>query len=130
MSIDVHKASMRRSRERAIGGVTSGSIGPGEEVTWLAWHFGVPIRMTSRITEYERPVRFVDEQARGPFAWFRHEHRFEPSADGTLMLDDVSFAAPLGWLGRLVEPALGRYLRHLIDVRNAHLRDILDLNAG
>ncbi|WP_395243051.1 hypothetical protein ACGGZK_12945 [Agromyces sp. MMS24-K17] len=28
-SIDLHVASMRRSRERAVGGVTSGRIGPG-----------------------------------------------------------------------------------------------------
>lgn len=60
--IDLHLESMRSSGERAIAGVTSGRIGPGEQVTWRARHFGVRFRMTSRITAYERPSRFVDEQ--------------------------------------------------------------------
>ena len=50
-SIDLHMSSMARSRERAVDGVTTGLIGEGGEVTWRAWHFGVPIRMTSRITQ-------------------------------------------------------------------------------
>jgi ligand-binding SRPBCC domain-containing protein len=38
--------------------------------------------MTSRITEWSRPERFVDEQVRGPFAAFRHEHLFEAALMG------------------------------------------------
>jgi ligand-binding SRPBCC domain-containing protein len=124
LSIDAHTASMARSRERAVGGVTSGIIGLGQEVTWRAWHFGVPIRMTSRITELNRPDFFSDEQVRGPFRSFRHEHRFETGDDdGTLMIDRVRFAAPFGPLGRAAELVVGPYLRRLIERRNAYLRD-------
>ncbi|WP_395243052.1 SRPBCC family protein [Agromyces sp. MMS24-K17] len=98
-------------------------------MTWRAWHFGVPFRMTSRITEYERPSRFVDEQVRGPFAGFRHVHRFEAAGGRTTMVDEVGFAAPFGWLGRMVEPALRAYLRRLIEERNAHLRSELELRG-
>jgi hypothetical protein len=63
-SIDVHKDSMAGSREEAVDGVTSGLISLGEEVTWRAWHFGVPLRMTSRITEMKSPDYFVDEQVK------------------------------------------------------------------
>lgn len=122
LDIDAHTASMAATRERAIGGVTSGVIGLGEEVTWRAWHFGVPLRMTSRITGLSRPSSFVDEQVRGPFKWFRHEHRFEAAGDaGTLMIDRLAFAAPLGVLGRLAELVVGPYLRRLIERRNAFL---------
>jgi ligand-binding SRPBCC domain-containing protein len=78
--------------------------------------------MTSEICEYERPTRFVDRQLRGPFAAFRHEHRFEPDASGTRMLDVVEFRAPLGPLGRVVEPVLRRHLRRAIEERNVHVR--------
>ena len=118
LSIDVHLASMARRRERAIAGVTSGRIGLGEEVTWRAWHFGVPITMTSRITELEAPHWFVDEQVRGPFRSYRHEHAFIAEADGTLMIDHVVFEAPLG---RLSEAVGGPRLQRLIAERNAYL---------
>jgi ligand-binding SRPBCC domain-containing protein len=40
----------------------------GDTVTWRARHFGIAFQMTSAITDYERPIRFVDEQQRGPFS--------------------------------------------------------------
>lgn len=121
-NIDVHVASMSDSRERAIAGVTTGLIGAGEEVTWRARHFGVPFRMTSRISEFDPPSSFVDEQVAGPFRTFRHEHEFsDDAAGGTLMVDRVRFAAPFGPLGRAAELVLGPYLRRLIEHRNAIL---------
>lgn len=121
-SIDAHTESMRFSRERAVGGVTTGLIGMGQHVTWRAWHFGVPVRMTSAITEYEAPHRFVDQQTRGPFRAFRHVHEFSTDDGVTTMVDRVTFTAPFGPVGAVVERVLLRpYLRRLIEVRNAHL---------
>jgi len=126
LDIGAHERSMAASGERAVAGTTAGTIGLGESVTWRARHFGVVWRMTSRITALEAPHRFVDEQVRGPFARFHHEHRFEPSARGTRMVDEVSFRAPLGPLGRLAERvALARYLPRLIADRNALLAEEL-----
>ncbi|MGN7252475.1 SRPBCC family protein [Arthrobacter sp. SAFR-014] len=121
-SIDAHKDSMARSREEAVGGVTSGLIALGQEVTWRAWHFGLLIRMTSRITEMQAPHYFVDEQVRGPFLRFRHLHEFSEVPAGTVMVDRIDFAAPFGLLGRVAERLfLARYLRKLIETRNQHL---------
>ncbi|RLP75759.1 cyclase [Mycetocola tolaasinivorans] len=122
LSIDVHTESLANTRERAIAGVTSGVMSLGETVTWRAWHFGLPLRLTTRITELRAPDFFVDEQVRGPFARFRHEHRFTSEGDHTVMVDRVIFAAPLGVLGRIVERAiLARYMKNLIETRNRHL---------
>lgn len=121
-SIDAHKESMMQSHEEAIDGVTSGLISLGEEVTWRAWHFGVPLQMTSRITEMRIPDYFVDEQVRGPFRRFRHVHEFSQDAAGTTMVDRIEFAAPLGPIGRMAEKlVLGPYLQRLIEKRNRHL---------
>jgi ligand-binding SRPBCC domain-containing protein len=121
-SIDAHMSSMAKSREIAIAGVTSGLISLGEEVTWRAWHFGIPVRMTSRITEMVVPERFVDEQVNGPFRHFRHSHEFLEESGETVMIDRIEFSAPFGAFGRLAEKLfLSRYLRHLIEIRNRHL---------
>jgi ligand-binding SRPBCC domain-containing protein/ketosteroid isomerase-like protein len=114
---------MSQSRERAIAGVTRGRMGLQDDVTWRAWHFGLRWTMTNRITAFDRPRRFVDEQVRGPFASFRHEHRFDAEPGGTLMVDRVEFSAPLGWAGWLFERVvLGRYLAALLRRRNAFIR--------
>ncbi|SED82792.1 SRPBCC family protein [Ruania alba] len=128
LDIGAHLASMAASEETAVAGVTSGNIGLGETVTWRARHFGLWWTMTSTITQLDRPVSFTDEQVRGPFAQFRHVHRFEPRPDGgTTMTDDVTFIAPFGALGRVAERAvLGRYVRRLIESRNEWLRRYLD----
>lgn len=120
LSIDAHLDSMRRSHERAVAGVTSGTIGLEESVTWRARHFGVMWTMTSQITALERPRRFVDEQVRGPFRVFRHEHRFAQDGDVTVMTDTVTLRSPL--FGVIVEPLLLRpYMQRLIRARNAVL---------
>jgi ligand-binding SRPBCC domain-containing protein len=121
-SIDAHLDSQADAGEQAVAGVTMGLIGAGQEVTWRARHFGVPIRMTSRITSMEFPERFVDEQVRGPFKAFRHVHEFEATASGSVMTDRVEFTAPFGLLGRIVEKlVLHRYLERLIVERGLYL---------
>ena len=48
--------------------------------------------MTPQITEYDRPVRFVDEQMRGPFRTFRNTHTFiQHDNDTTEIIDEVEF---------------------------------------
>jgi ligand-binding SRPBCC domain-containing protein len=120
--MSLHSTSIRRGRERAVAGVTSGLIGPGEQVTFRATHFGVPFTLTSRITSFDRPRCFVDEQVSGPFRAWRHRHEFRPTPTGTVMTDTVHLVAPFGPLGRLGERALVvRYMRGLIAERGAWL---------
>lgn len=127
LSVDAHTSSMKSSGEEVIGGVRSGAMAFGDTVTWRARHFGIPFRMTSRITEYDAPMRFVDEQMQGPFASWWHEHRFDETDGRTMMTDAVRFRSPLGPIGRLVDRAvLQRYLAGLLEQRNAWLKDELE----
>lgn len=52
LDVGLHTASMGTSAERAIAGVTTGRLTAGDVVTWRARHFGLPWRMTVRITDY------------------------------------------------------------------------------
>ena len=122
-SIDLHLESMVASGERAVGGVTSGLISAGERVTWEARHFGVRWRVTSRISEFDPPRCFVDEmEAGGPFAYFRHEHIFEPRGDVTHMTDMIVFRTRCGPFAPIVDVAAGAYLRRLMSIRNSTIR--------
>lgn len=126
LSVDAHQSSMSNSGERAVAGVTSGVMRLGNSVTWKARHFGLPITMTSVISQYDAPYRFVDEQESGPFRRWWHEHRFEPVSGGTLMTDVVEFESPAGPAGRFVNAlVLTRYMTKLLEQRNAWLVDAL-----
>ena len=125
--VDLHQRSTAASRERAVAGVTSGLLGRGDEVTWEATHFGVRQRLTSRITEFDPPNRFVDEMVRGAFTRFRHEHQFLSFPDGTEMVDIFDYTSPLGPLGRLADGLfLRRYMTRLLRDRNAYLKRVAE----
>jgi ligand-binding SRPBCC domain-containing protein len=131
LSVDAHTASMGRSGERAVAGVTSGRMALGDTVTWQARHFGLSFRMTSRIVAWDRPARFVDEQVAGPFRSWSHEHTFTAVDEGTLMVDVARFEAPYGALGRAAEGlVLTRYMTRLLAQRNEWLRQELELPRG
>jgi len=121
--VELHQRSTAASRERAVAGRTTGLLGAGDEVTWEATHFGVRQRLTSRITEFDPPRRFVDEMVRGAFARFRHEHQFLSVPGGTDVVDIFDYTAPLGPLGRLADGLfLRRYMTALLRERNAYLK--------
>lgn len=121
--VNAHERSTAASRERAVGGVTSGMLGLGDEVTWEATHFGLRQRLTSRITAFDPPRRFVDEMVQGAFHSFRHEHQFVEQADGTEVVDIFDYTAPLGAVGRLADILfLSRYMTRLLRDRNAYLK--------
>jgi len=122
-SIDLHMASTAHTKEVAIQGRTSGLIELGETVTWEATHLGIRQRLTSIITEFEPPVRFVDEMVRGAFQRFRHEHRFESRGAGTLMTDIFDYTSPLGPLGKLADALfLQVYMKRLLVRRNMYIK--------
>lgn len=106
----------------------------GDTVTWAARHGGIPFRMTSWVRSIDEPRSFVDEQVRGPFARFHHQHFFAPADDNpqhTLMIDVISYRAPFGPLGLLVERVvLDRHLRGLIRTRNEELAAALASGWG
>lgn len=122
--IDFHQRTMAGTGERALAGVTSGLIGPGEQVTWEARHLGMRHRLAVQIVEFDRPHHFRDCQVRGPFRRFDHVHRFKACGDRTNMIDEIGFAAPGGPIGPLLDRlVLAGHLRRLIVVRGEAIRD-------
>lgn len=85
-------------------------------------HLGpFPLRWTSEITTFEPRIRFVDEQLRGPYRHWIHEHRFASSGELTVVEDIVHYATPGG---RLVDRTFVRpQLRSIFRFRQRGLRE-------
>lgn len=92
---------------------------------------GVRLRWVADIVAFDPPAgdagrrtaRFIDVQASGPFASWQHEHLFEEIDAGrrTRLIDRVTFAAPLGPLGRIAEAL---FIRRQIDAMFRHRHDV------
>jgi hypothetical protein len=88
---------------------------------------GIPVRWTTRITQWEPGRRFVDEQIRGPYKFWEHTHWFEPDGQGgTWMTDRVRYSLPFGPLGRLAHRVfVKRDLRRIFDHRRERIGELL-----
>jgi ligand-binding SRPBCC domain-containing protein len=79
--------------------------------------FGVPVRWKTEIAVWTPPHEFVDVQLRGPYREWIHTHRFEATATGTSISDDVRYQLPLSPLGDLVHPLVRRQLSRVFAYR-------------
>jgi ligand-binding SRPBCC domain-containing protein len=62
---------------------------------------GIPVRWKTEICDVEKPFRFQDRQLKGPYRLWIHTHTFAEAKDGVVMKDEVQYALPFGWIGRL-----------------------------
>jgi ligand-binding SRPBCC domain-containing protein len=98
-SIDLHQISTAHTNEKAIAGTVNGLINLNEHVTWQAKHFGITQQLTSKITAFDRPLYFRDEQVKGAFKFIIHDHYFEAS-DGTVIHERCVFISISLWCFR------------------------------
>ncbi|MEM7205188.1 MAG: SRPBCC family protein [Planctomycetota bacterium] len=83
---------------------------------------GVPLRWQTEISAWEPPFRFVDEQRRGPYRLWRHEHFFTAIDGGTAIRDEVRFVSPGGILEPLIHRCLVRGdVQRIFEYRQARL---------
>ena len=76
----------------------------------------------TEITHVDEGKMFVDEQRRGPYCMWHHEHHFHDTGKGIEVVDIVTYALPMGLLGRLVHPWLVKpRLQHIFAYREQQL---------
>lgn len=84
-----------------------------------------PLRLpwVARHSGFVEGREFVDEQVRGPFARWRHVHRFHARGETMCVLeDDIAYALPLSPLSRAAQPAVRGMLARMFAYRHAVTR--------
>ncbi len=78
----------------------------------------IPMNWITEIKYVHDKEFFVDEQRKGPYKIWHHEHHFEAVDGGVEMTDIVSYEIPLGILGRIMHPIIvKKKLEEIFDYR-------------
>ena len=88
-----------------------------------------PLRLpwVARHSGFVEGRQFVDEQARGPFASWRHVHALHPLTAGQSRLDDtITYTLPLDPVSRIAGGAVRDVLRRMFAYRHAITRADLE----
>jgi ligand-binding SRPBCC domain-containing protein len=86
---------------------------------------GVPFEWLTRITVWNPPIEFVDEQVKGPYRRWVHQHLFVETSFGTRMHDAVTYELPLFPIGELAAPLVHLQLRRIFSYRARALERLL-----
>lgn len=81
---------------------------------------GIRIGWLTEITQMQEHRSFIDEQRRGPFSLWKHQHFFEPVPGGTKMTDIVQYRVPGWWIGSLANKLfVARRVKQIFEFRRA-----------
>lgn len=103
----------------------SGDLETGSLIDYALRVHGLPLRWRSKITRWDPPFAFVDEQVRGPYRRWVHTHSFEEIEGGTRVCDHIDYEV-LG--GKLIDGLfVRRDLRKIFDFRAKAIATRFDL---
>jgi len=107
--------------------VTSGPLAMqrGTLIEYRLRLFGVPFTWLTRISQWDPPRSFTDEQLWGPYRQWVHTHTFTPSGGGTLMTDRVVYQLPFFPLGEIVFPLVKWQLQRIFAFRRRTIARLL-----
>lgn len=101
-------------------------MAPGLLLDYRLKLFQVPFSWRTVIEAYDPPHSFTDVQSRGPYRLWRHTHRFEEVAEGTLMIDGIDYEMPFGLVGLAAhELFVRRTLDRIFDYRRTRIEELL-----
>lgn len=86
---------------------------------------GIKVDWLTEITHVKDKEYFIDEQRFGPYALWHHQHHFLEIQGGILMRDVLSYAIPLGFIGRLAHKLFVKQkIRDIFEYREKKIEEI------
>jgi ligand-binding SRPBCC domain-containing protein len=119
-------------RFRVISTDWSDKIFPGQIIEYkVSPLLGIPLYWKTEIMDVRQGVSFIDEQRKGPYSLWHHEHHFREIEGGVEMIDLVRYRNPLGVVGRLANKLLVRKkLRQIFQFRYSKIEELFGTWKG
>lgn len=86
---------------------------------------GIPLRWQARISSWQPPIKFVDEQVRGPYQLWEHTHTFYEDKGKTIIEDVVRYQLPFAPFGEVFHPLVRLQLKRIFRFRQSAVRSCL-----
>ena len=104
---------------RIISERNEGDLYPGQIIEYTVKPLlGISVYWMTEITQVRHESFFIDEQRKGPYALWHHQHHFELIEGGVKMTDLVHYNNPLGFLGEIANVVLvKKKLKDLFEYR-------------
>ncbi len=100
-------------------------IYPGQIIEYKLRVLGMPVYWMTEITHVKENDFFVDEQRRGPYQMWHHQHFFMPIPGGILMTDIVHYRNPAGFMGVIADKIyVKRKLQEIFDYRFRNVEEV------
>jgi len=81
----------------------AGEMYPGMIITYtLSPLFHISINWATEISQVKEYKYFIDNQIKGPYKIWHHEHHFKETEQGVEMRDILYYEIPYGFVGRLL----------------------------
>ena len=74
----------------------------GQLIDYTIRLFRIRVHWRTLITDYDPPNSFIDQQIKGPYLLWHHEHLFREVEGGVEIVDTVHYTIPFGIIGRLL----------------------------
>lgn len=90
----------------------------GQIITYIVKPIaGIGMSWMTEITHVEKEKMFVDEQRKGPYKLWHHQHHFTAIEGGTEMKDIVHYRLPYSVAGEIAHPVVKKKLLQIFQFR-------------
>lgn len=121
--IALYKKIFQSRKEKLTSGAASTLIGKNETITIIAKHAGKSRMTMMKVTTFQRPSLFIEEQVKGDLESYRHEHHFKPVENGTIVIDILEFDIPKDIIAKIFGKVyFKKYLEEIVRKRNEVIR--------
>ncbi len=90
--------------------------------------YGIPFHWRAKISAWEPPIKFIDEQVIGPYTTWIHTHTFIEKNGRTGIIDEILYRMPFWPIGEIFFPVIAMYLRRIFAYRKQNIKQIFSNN--